>query len=83
MKKSIVQVSDHAVIRYLEQVLLMDIETLRRRIGREIDNAMIPELGEPCTVTIDGIVFRLREQTVTTVVAKGDQDGTGILAASE
>ena len=34
IKKPRVQVTDHAVIRYLERALGMDVETIRREIGR-------------------------------------------------
>ena len=66
MKKSRVQISDHAITQYLERVLLVDVEGLRRKIGHAVDSAMIDELGLPSKVTISGVVFCLQGDTVTT-----------------
>jgi hypothetical protein len=65
IKKPLTQVSDHAVIRYLERVLQMDVETIRREIGRKVDRgAGMGASG----VRIDGFVYKLRDGHVTTVV---------------
>jgi hypothetical protein len=74
VKKPVVTVTDHAVLRYLERVLLMDVETLRRRIGREIDRRMIEGLPDPSGVEFDGIRFRISGRHVTTcILAKRPQ----------
>ncbi|MGK7661148.1 MULTISPECIES: hypothetical protein [unclassified Marinovum] len=39
MKKSIHPVSDHAVLRYLERVHGVDVEAIRRELGRKMDVA--------------------------------------------
>lgn len=67
MKKPIHHVTDHAVVRYLERVEGMDIETIRREIGRKVDRAV--ELGAMGAV-VDGFVYRLREGVVTTVAPR-------------
>lgn len=64
MKKPIAVVSDHAVIRYLERVYGVDIEGLRRRIGRRVDRAV--KLGASAAVA-GGFVYQIKEGTVTTV----------------
>ncbi len=68
MKKPIVHITDHALVRYLERVLLVDVEGLRRRIGREIDGRLIEELGNPCGVTVNGVTYKLQGKSVTTCV---------------
>lgn len=63
MKKPVVHITDHALVRYLERVLLVDVESLRRRIGREIDARLIEELPDPC-----GVTYKLQGKAVTTCV---------------
>lgn len=41
MKKSRVEVTDHAVMRYLERVYHVDVEGLRRRIGKMADLGIV------------------------------------------
>lgn len=64
--KPTVKITDHAVLQYLERVLLMDIEGLRTRIETAVQKSMIEELGPPSKVTINGVVFPMRGYTVTT-----------------
>ncbi|MCU9850368.1 hypothetical protein OEZ60_20495 [Defluviimonas sp. WL0024] len=71
MKKPITHVSDHAMIRYFERVLGIDVEHHRRLVGRRVDNAV--ELGASA-VTIDGFQYRLQEGTVTTVLEASRPD---------
>ena len=65
MKKPITTVTDHAVLRYLERVLEIDIETIRREIGHKVDRGV--QEGA-CGVIVDGFRFRLVDGAVTTVV---------------
>ncbi|MGC9368688.1 MAG: hypothetical protein ACP5DX_04015 [Paracoccaceae bacterium] len=65
MKKPRHPVTDHAVVRYLERIEGMDIEALRRKIGRQVDRAV--NMGA-CAVVIDGYQYRIVEGTVVTVV---------------
>jgi len=65
IKKPRVQVTDHAVIRYLERALGMDVETIRREIGRKVDRGA--DLGA-CGVQIDGFVYKILDGVVTTVM---------------
>lgn len=71
MKKPIVVVSDHALVRYIERVLEIDVETLRRRIGRQVDRVVIEGA---IAVTIDGFTYRLADGTVTTVLEASRPD---------
>lgn len=62
MKKSIVTVTDHAVLRYLEQVEGLDIERVRREIGRRVDRAKrgeTLELAGIAAVLIEGYRYVL------------------------
>jgi hypothetical protein len=68
MKHPRAHVTDHAVLRYLERVLKLDIEAHRREIGRMVDRAaqqgasgvvsdgmayrMVHDRGFPCVVTV-------------------------------
>lgn len=75
MKKPVVQVSDRAVIRYLERVMGLDIEGLRCEIGRKVNKGA--GMGA-AAVIIDGFRYRLADNTVTTVVSHNSkQHGFG------
>lgn len=68
MKKPVTHITDHALLRYLERVLQVDVESLRRDLGREIDARLIEELPPPCGVTVNGVTYKLKGKTVTTCV---------------
>lgn len=71
MKKPIAVVSDHALVRYIERVLGLDVEHLRREIGRRVDRGA----GMGATgVEIDGFVYKMQEGTVTTVMPSSRPD---------
>lgn len=70
MKKPTVIVTDHAVIRYLERVLLVDVEGLRRRIGRQVDRNLQDELPVPFAVVANGVRYRIRNGHVVTCLPK-------------
>ncbi|PQV56386.1 hypothetical protein LX70_02652 [Defluviimonas denitrificans] len=71
MKKPIVVVSDHALVRYIERVLKIDVETLRREIGRRVDRGV--EMGVT-GVEVDGFIYKLQEGHVTTVLEASRPD---------
>lgn len=56
------RVSDHAVIRYMERVLNLDVEGVRQRIA---DTCRGAETGR--AVKAEGHVFIIRDGTVITV----------------
>lgn len=64
MKKSRHPVSDHAVLRYLERVEGVDIERLRRMIGRQVDQAV--EMGAN-RLNHDGFAYVLADGVVVTI----------------
>ena len=66
MKKSVAHVTDHAVLRYLERVEGLDIERLRRLIGRRVDRAMEHEGASG--LVVGGVRYKLRGHAVTTVI---------------
>jgi hypothetical protein len=67
MKKPLHSVSDRAVIRYLERVEGMDIESIRRKIGHTVDRGI--EQGA-IGVVVGGVVYKLVEGVVSTVWIK-------------
>lgn len=71
MKKSAVRISDHALLRYFERALGIDIEWHRRQLGRQIDKVMC---DGATGVRMDGLVFRIEEETVVTVVKASAPD---------
>lgn len=71
MKKSIVHVTDHALLRHLERVLGVDVEALRQEVGRSIDKVMIEGA---CGVVIEGFDYRIEGTTVVTVVQSSRPD---------
>ncbi|CUH68009.1 hypothetical protein TG4357_03337 [Thalassovita gelatinovora] len=64
MKKPLHPVTDHAVIRYLERVEGMDIEVIRRQIGRTVDEAV--RRGAAGTVA-GGFCYKIKDGTVVTI----------------
>ena len=66
MKKPLHRVSDHALVRYLERVKGVDMEALRREVGRVVDRAA-------CTgasgVVVDGWSYKIQNGVVTTILA--------------
>lgn len=71
MKKPLTHVSDHALIRYFERVLGIDVEHHRRVVGRKVDRAI--EMGAS-GVQIDGFSYKLSGATVTTVMEVSGPD---------
>jgi hypothetical protein len=70
MKKPPYPVSDHAVLRWLERVRGVDVETARREIGHRAAIALDhPGAG---AVLVDGIKLQLRDGIVITVVEKSN-----------
>lgn len=65
MKKPRHTVTDHAVLRYLERVQGMDIEIVRRDLGRRID-ALTEGHDGLCSVVVEGHRFIVRDNVVVT-----------------
>ena len=72
MKHSRFRISDHAIVRYLERVRGLDMKEVRTEISEAVEAA---EEHPTCGgVVRDGHVFKLRGDTVTTVVPTGHPD---------
>lgn len=65
MKKRPVEVSDHAVLRYLERVGGFNIEGLRKAIANRVTTSA-PDGA--CSIVIDGFRFIIREDGSTRVI---------------
>ncbi|WP_102226902.1 hypothetical protein [Acidimangrovimonas sediminis] len=76
MKKSIVTVTDHAVLRYLERVEGLDVERVRREIGRRVDRVA---LAGASAVLIEGHRYVLSPMgsVVTVMSAARPERGRG------
>lgn len=75
MKKRPVEVSDHAVLRYLERVGGFEIEALRQNIASHIQ-ASAPDGA--CSIVVDGFRFVIRSDghtRVETTVLRREWDG--------
>lgn len=71
MKKSAIHISDHALLRYLERGLGIDIEWYRRHLGRQVDQVMV---DGATGIRIDGLLFRIQGATVVTIVKANRPD---------
>jgi hypothetical protein len=65
VKKPIAYVTDHAVLRHLERVQGIDIESVRRELGLKVDAAI--EAGAAATVA-DGIRYVLVEDRLVSCI---------------
>lgn len=74
MKKPIHTVSDHAVLRYLQRAHGVDVEGIRRDLGRRVDQAVgRMEFAAPtdCSAAhIDGMTLILKGRVVITVLER-------------
>lgn len=59
-----VRVTDHAVLRYLERVLGVDVERLRQKMASSCERHQ----GAPC-VKVDGARMLIRNETVITTLS--------------
>lgn len=66
MGKRNLPVSDHAVLRWLERVAMIDIEMVRRQIYSETREALISGAER---AVINGTDYRIRGGVVTTVIS--------------
>ncbi|AZV77954.1 hypothetical protein EBB79_08625 [Parasedimentitalea marina] len=75
MKKPRHRVSDHAVLRYMQQVQGFDIEALRRRIGRIVDRHR--EHDGASGVVSGGFVYKLQGGVVSTIIPANRRHQSG------
>lgn len=76
MKRRPFNVTDHALVRYLERVKGMDMDALREEIAAQVHAAdQVPEgLPEPTGVVVGAFVFKLVGRSVTTVAPHCQKD---------
>lgn len=66
-----IKVSDHAVVRYLERRLGVDIEAVRQAIAGSLDSRLVEfSGGAACKISADGMSYWIRRNTVTTCVVR-------------
>lgn len=75
-------VSDHALLRFLERAGELDVEGLRQRLADSLDRAhraarSISESDYP--IRVDGVLFVVRGETVTTVLTDREFAGADAL----
>ena len=64
-------VSDHALVRFLERAGCLDVEAVRQALAQSLQRAAdsATELGiNSYVITADGLSYVVREGTVTTIV---------------
>ncbi|MEP1330125.1 hypothetical protein [Pseudophaeobacter sp.] len=66
MKRPRCRVSDHAILRYLERVQGVNINAVRRKIGKAV--TLGDDFPEARGVFHGGFLYRIRNQTVVTVL---------------
>lgn len=64
MKKPSTRVTDHAIVRYLERVLNLDVERVRREIGQKVDHGV---KSGARNVRVGGVSYKLVDGVVVTV----------------
>lgn len=69
MKKPLYHVTDHAIVRYLERVEGVDMETLRRQIGHTVQQGI--EQGANGVVS-GGFVYRIEGAAVVTIAPQNE-----------
>jgi hypothetical protein len=67
VKKPPITVSDHAVLRYLEQVYGLNVTRIRREIGHVVANGV--ERGAD-GVQRGSVTYKLKGRVVTTVISR-------------
>lgn len=72
MKPPVLHVSDHALVRYLERVVGVNVDGLRARI---IKRANVAAVHGADAVTIEGVRYCIRNGVVTTVTPPRGQRG--------
>lgn len=75
MKKPPVHVTDHAVLRYMERVMGLDIEAVRVAIAAKVAPAV---LAGACGLKSDGFNYRFAGGQVVTILAvRREEDFSG------
>ena len=72
MTKPVVLVSDHAVIRYMERVMGLEVERVRDDIRRKVQRAM--DFPDATAINVDGFRYLLEDGTVKTIIKAHEPD---------
>ena len=75
-----IKVTDHAVLRYLEREMDLDVERIRDTIAHSLGSHRAQQLvefssGVPCKIKVEGKTYCLRENTVTTFLGRKEKTG--------
>lgn len=70
-----IRVTDHAVVKYLEREIGVDIESIRDAIAQNVDSTASRKLikfggGSRCRIKVDGRIYCLRGNAVTTYIGR-------------
>ena len=69
MKKPLYHVTDHALVRFLECVGGMDVESIRRQIGHTVQQGI--ERGANGVIS-GGMIYRIKGHDVVTIVPQNE-----------
>ena len=75
-----VEVTDHAVLRYLEREMDLDVERIRHTIAHSLSSHRAQKLvefsnGVRCRIKVEGMIYCLRGNTVTTFLGRKEKTG--------
>ena len=70
-----IHVTDHALVRYLERIEGLDIDSVRRKIAESLSSPFASRLiefssGANCRIKAGDAVYCLRGETVTTCIER-------------
>ena len=65
------KVTDHAVLRYMERLLNVDVETVRQAIVDAMNTPRSGDIrsfvgGASCRITVEGVTYCVRSGAITT-----------------
>ncbi|TQV82837.1 hypothetical protein [Aliikangiella coralliicola] len=70
LEKSMVGITDHAVLRYLERVKGLDVAEIKKQILDENMEMIIEKMGNGKYPVCNGVKAVVKDKTVVTVIAK-------------
>lgn len=72
MSKTLIHITDHGLLRWLERVAGVDMEAARREIQAAIRPGVAADgrlgLGESCGVRVGGALYVIRDRSLVTVM---------------
>lgn len=63
-----IEVSEHAILRYLERVIGMDIEAIKDKICTKELKSMVEILGNNGTYPVDNFRVKMKDSTIVTIL---------------